>query len=172
MNSITQSCYGGFQKLRKYLTNKRLSNAVIALLALLISLIGYAFEAPRFEGISIKSKLAFAAYVPFLMWGIFVYLFLGRMLASKLRGANQFWSIFLLLWLIIGGWIGYMVSLVCTFILFYLATHIQYLTWIPMGMLSNEICYAAIILAVMVNGALMLTVYSEPRDSSQVSRIQ
>lgn len=52
-----------------------------------------------------------------------------------------------------------MLSLVSTFLLFYLATHVQYLTWIPVGLSVNEICYSAVILATVINGSLMLVFY-------------
>lgn len=168
MNSINHSGGGGLQKPLARSVSKLSSTASIVFVAFFISLIGYAVEATQLEGTSVASKLAFAAYVPFLMWGIFAYLFLGRMLACKLRHSSRVCGIFLLVWLVVGGWACYMLSLVSTFLLFYLATHVQYLTWIPVGLAVNGICYAAVILAAMINGPLMLVFYV--RDNATDSR--
>jgi len=159
MKSINQPGRGGLQKALDSLVRTMSSTASIVFAAFFISLIGYAVATTQLEGTSVASKLAFAAYVPFLMWGIFVYLFLGRMLACKLRKSSRVWGILLLVWLVIGGWVCYMLSLMSTFLLFYLATHVQYLTWIPVGLSVNEICYAAVILAAVINGSLMLIFY-------------
>lgn len=159
MKSLNQSGGGGLQKALDRSVRTMSSTASIAFAAFLISLTGYAVEATQLEGTSVASKLAFAAYVPFLMWGIFAYLLLGRMLACKLRHSNRVWGIFLLVWLVIGGWVCYMLSLVSTFLLFYIATHVQYLTWIPVGLSVNEICYAAFMLAAVINGPLMVAFY-------------
>jgi hypothetical protein len=105
--------------------------------------------------------------VPFFMWGIFVYLLITRILAYRLRYSNRVWSIFLFLWLIIGGWICYILSLTCNFLLFYLNANFKYLAWIPVdSFLISEICYTSILFAAIFNFLLILAFYVRDNETS------
>lgn len=140
---------------------KILSSSIsFVIAALLITLCGYTYEVVQMEGTTIASKLSFAAYVPFIMWGVYFYLFVSKLISVKLRRSSRVNAVVLLfLWLIVGAWIGYMLSLSAAFVVFYIATHVQYMTWIPVSLSINPICYSATVFAAFFAFILMLFFY-------------
>lgn len=143
-----------FQAIAKKLAEIWSSSVALIFVAFLIALFAYALEAVRLDGSSVSSRLAYAAYVPFLMWGVFVFLFTGGLIAKKLQERPVARAILLLLWLGIGAWVGYMLSLLGSFVLFVLATRSQYFVWIPVGLPTHAICYSAAVFAATFHALL------------------
>ena len=86
--------------------------------------------------------------VPLLGW-------LAGWIAKRLRERLGIGALLVLLWLIVGAWIGYMLSVLGFFILFFLATDLQYLIWIPIGLPVHEICYITALFAAAVYALLV-----------------
>lgn len=140
---------------------KMLSSPIsLVVAALLISVCGYAYEVFHMEGTTTASKFSFAAYIPFIMWGVYFYLFVSKLISAKIKRSSRVNAVVLLsLWWIMGAWVGYMLSLSAAFVLFYVATHIQYMAWIPVSLSINPICYSTAVFASIFAFPLMVLFY-------------
>ena len=134
----------------KAIEERLFSPARLVLFAFLSSILACALVALQLKGVSNTSKLASMVYAPFMTWGGAVYLILGGFFIRRIRLRPITGALVSLVWLVVGAWVAYVLSLLGSFLLFFLATHIQHLLWIPVGMITPDSCYLAAIISGVV----------------------
>jgi hypothetical protein len=105
---------------------------------------------------SSSMKLQLTFYVPLIALGIFAYLFLGQRLLRKPKHVLSAWTALILLWWYFGAMVGYVVSLLSCYLLFFLAGTVDSLSWIPATFRVNDFCFVSLIVSCGVYGIQVL----------------
>lgn len=128
----------------------------LVFLAVALAIFGCFIAVSQLDGVFLSTKLAFAPYVPVIVPGIFLYLYVSKRLLAQFSRFFSWSFFFTLVWWVLGCGVGYGVALLGSFGLMYFATRFEYLSWISIGPTLHSICTTSLVLTSMVCAVLIV----------------
>jgi hypothetical protein len=134
------------------LTIRLESTYLLVAASFLVATCGYLFAVVPMRAVSLSTKVSFAAYVPFIVPGVFIYLYFGRWIIKRSQTLFSIRYVLLGFYWIVGACLSYALCLLGCFFLFFLA-RLEFLSWVPVGLRIHEFCVFSAILAALFFGA-------------------
>jgi hypothetical protein len=133
-------------------------NLVLVAIAFFVALLGYVYEVSRLGATSVKIQISYSVYVLVVMWGLFLYFYISKLIAHKFGKLSTIKIVAIVVWICVGACLAYVISWLFATAFFYCSYYASvfgYMTWVPSGLTIEKICSTSAVFSLPVNAFLM-----------------